>query len=114
MDCAMFVGNPVCGCDGKTYANLCEASKASVSVLSNGPCPCGGPDQIQCAVGEYCLLAAGGCLTPYPAGVCTTPPGAGTCSKVKSPVCGCDGKNYDNACFAAVAGQSVSLNAVCP
>ena len=29
---------PVCGCDGKTYGNKCEAHAAMTSIASEGPC----------------------------------------------------------------------------
>ena len=30
---------PVCGCDGKTYANPCAARNAGVRTHTAGPCP---------------------------------------------------------------------------
>ena len=30
---------PVCGCDGKTYRNACEASCAGIKTTTPGKCP---------------------------------------------------------------------------
>ncbi len=32
------VFEPVCGCDGETYSNSCEAEKAGVTQYSKGAC----------------------------------------------------------------------------
>ena len=31
--------NPVCGCNGQTYANPCAARNAGVRTFTTGPCP---------------------------------------------------------------------------
>lgn len=52
---------PVCGCDGKTYGNACEAAGAGVSIDHPGECTptepqaCGGITGIQCPDGQVCV-----------------------------------------------------------
>ena len=37
--CAPQIFNPVCGCNGRTYGNPCEAARAGVNIASQGSCP---------------------------------------------------------------------------
>ena len=63
----LAVYDPVCGCDGRTYGNACEAARAGVSVAHPGPCR--GPDD---ATGRFC---GGLAAVPCPAGyICVDDP----------------------------------------
>ena len=85
---------PLCGCDGITYGNLCEAWRAGVHVIAQGPCaaveksPCPDPALRELHKDDMCTM-------DY------------------TPICGCDGKTYPNACVARQAGVSVLSEGEC-
>jgi hypothetical protein len=101
---------PVCGCDGKTYGNECEAAAAGVSVLSRGECDvvseCMG--NWECGLKEFCLFLEGKCSGP---GVCMQKPEV--CPMFYAPVCGCDMKTYGNLCGAYGNGVSILYAGEC-
>ncbi len=102
------VFDPVCGCDGITYGNACEAAAAGVNVIHNGPCVDICVNNEQCEEGQFCNKGDNNCNG---VGECTTKPGI--CPLIYDPVCGCDGNTYSNSCFAAMAGVNVAHDGAC-
>lgn len=94
---------PVCGVDGETYANACEARAAHVEVAHEGECAqiCGTIVGLPCPEGKFCDLPPGICLGADLQGVCEPIPEA--CEEIFEPVCGCDGVTYSNDCFRKMA-----------
>ncbi len=103
------VWDPVCGCDGITYGNPCEAAAAGVNIAHPGECAIACMDNEPCPDDAYCAKAPGDCDGE---GVCEPKPLE--CPLLFDPVCGCDGATYDNMCFAAGAGVNIESEGECP
>ncbi|MEM9547531.1 MAG: Kazal-type serine protease inhibitor domain-containing protein [Bacteroidota bacterium] len=71
--------DPVCGCNGITYANICLAEANGVISFSAGEC------DVDCIDQNLIDLDI-------------------ICESIYDPVCGCDGVTYPNQCSAAAAG----------
>lgn len=102
---------PLCGCNGETYDNVCDASRDGVNIKSEGVCKVVKScikGVVNCGKGSYCESTAGLCAT---IGTCKVKPII--LSSAVKPVCGCDGKTYENDTLRRLAGVSLSHNGVC-
>jgi hypothetical protein len=104
---------PVCGCDGVTYGNGCDAHAHGVTIASTGACAspggatCGGFAGATCASDQYCDWGKipSFCGGDDATGTCKPRPTY--CEPVDGVYCGCDGKTYESPCAAGMAGTGV-------
>jgi CubicO group peptidase (beta-lactamase class C family) len=106
----------VCGCDGTSYPNHCEANRQGSATAYHGAC-------VACEADKPCsdVTRGGGraptfCHVSDPAsgnkGVCWPRPSS--CEAGGTPVCAWDGRTYPSECEARRAGFDVQHPGQCP
>lgn len=98
----------ICGEDGVTYANACEAACAGVAVAAQGECP-NACELTGCALScpQGYRLGEDGC----PTCACLDP--CEQCDEVFDPVCTQNGATYTNPCLAQCNGEEVAYVGEC-
>jgi hypothetical protein len=119
---------PVCGCDGRDFANSDGAWLEGVSVWYEGSCdqpapaPMDDPEQpgptgsgpacpAGCGAGEFCFSTDGSCSLDGGVGECRKSSAA--CTSSAKTVCGCDGETYGSECGAISNGASIAHMGPC-
>lgn len=96
-ECEAVPVDPVCGCNGLTYATPCLAEAAGLLTYTSGPCQTDA--EAQKCYDPYLVVQSSGTIVNEDSGVITV-----ACPTIDDPVCGCNGITYPNACVAEAAG----------
>lgn len=105
----------VCGCDHRTYLNVCDANSSGTSVASLGACvlpdgPC--TSQADCGGDDYAsVVYCAHTSCDDPAGICVQRETG--CPLFYAPECSCGGATLTNDCFAARDGATVAYSGPC-
>lgn len=124
---------PVCGLDGQSYFNACDAACHDTGVAYEGECyqwcldPEGAPPpadgdhgESDEGRGEEGAGAEGAGAEGEPQAdapgdvLCDPPQPACVCPEIYAPVCGVDGRTFANECAAACAHVEVDYEGECP
>ena len=100
--------NEVCGANGVTYANPCEASCAGVPVVADRACAtqCGElPCDLSCSNGN--ATGPDGCP------LCECASNCASCSAEWRPVCSMNGRTFANDCVARCQGEIIAYVGSC-
>jgi CubicO group peptidase (beta-lactamase class C family)/predicted Ser/Thr protein kinase len=100
---------PVCGCDGVSYANACDANRHGASAAYGGACA-------RCTTAGACpdVVSSRRRLPTFchlPSGACRPRPAA--CAGAGPIACGTDGQTYLSPCEARRAGHDVAHEGAC-
>ncbi len=100
---------PVCGKDGKTYPNACFASLAKSEVAYLGPCKVEENKTVQPEENKTVEVNVTSEINVVPVENTSIT----ACGPTQSPVCGKDGKTYQNSCAAGAAKTEISHTGGC-
>lgn len=115
------VFKPVCGVDGSTYQNLCQAKFNDIQVFHEGECirdfQC--PEEFDPVCGEDGDTYFNAChaknvnIAIRHDGSCNEQPPVEVCTLQYEPVCGVDGNTYSNSCHARIAKVEMKHEGIC-